>query len=347
MLTILSVGYSLAPVGADTPGGAEQILRALDAELVRLGHRSIVVAPEGSEVAGRLAAIPAVRGVIDDGARESARASQREAIARVLGRERVDLVHMHGLDFSAALPPPGVPVLATLHLPPPWYPDDVFRPGRPMTYLTCVSWTQLASAPSSGAILGVIENGVPTLELPAPVRRRGFALALGRVCPEKGLHHALDAAALAGVPLLLGGGVYRYPEHERYFREEITPRLDRSRRFLGSVGWAGKRRLLSAARVLLVPSLAPETSSLVAMEALACGTPVIAFRAGALVEIVEPGRTGFLVDDAAEMAEAIGMVDEIDREECRAVARERFDQRRMLAGYIALYHALTGVEART
>ena len=98
----------------------------------------------------------------------------------------------------------------------------------------------------------------------------------------------------------------------------------RGARHLGPVGFARKRRLLSAARCLLVPSMAPETSSLVAMEALACGTPVIAYRAGALAEIVEHGRTGFLVESTEAMADAIGRAGTIDPETCRRAARARF-----------------------
>jgi glycosyltransferase involved in cell wall biosynthesis len=90
----------------------------------------------------------------------------------------------------------------------------------------------------------------------------------------------------------------------------------------------------------LVPSLAPETSSLVAMEALACGTPVIAFPAGALAEIVEHGRTGFLVRDIGEMAAAIGRSEAIDPETCRAAARTRFSRDRMVEAYVARYRAL-------
>ena len=97
-----------------------------------------------------------------------------------------------------------------------------------------------------------------------------------------------------GLPLLLGGKVYQYREHVAYFRREIEPRLDGRRlRFLGPVGFARKRRLLAAARCLLAPSLAPETSSLVAMEALACGTPVIAFPSGALRKSSNTARRGF------------------------------------------------------
>jgi glycosyltransferase involved in cell wall biosynthesis len=106
------------------------------------------------------------------------------------------------------------------------------------------------------------------------------------------------------------------------------------------VGFARKRRLLSAARCLLVPSLAPETSSLVAMEALACGTPVVAFASGALAEIVEPGVTGFLAGSVDEMAEAIRRCGQIDPSACRRVARERFSLREMTDAYLSLYSRL-------
>ena len=117
--------------------------------------------------------------------------------------------------------------------------------------------------------------------------------------------------------------------------------LDTHRRFLGPLGFARKRRLLSGARCLLVPSTAPETSSLVAMEALACGTPVVAFPSGALADLVEDGRTGFLVSSVAEMADAIAAAGQIDADTCRRTARERFDQAGMVARYLATYRQLT------
>jgi len=339
-LTVLSVGYPLAPVGPDAVGGSEQVLTHLDRTLVSAGHRSIVIACEGSALVGEHVPVPRVRGPIDDLAVQRARERHREAILRVLAREHIDLIHFHSLDFHAYLPPPGPPALATLHLPVDWYPPEALRPDRPDTWLHCVSQSQHGSGAPNPFFLPPIENGVAVNSAAPSHAKRGFALMLSRICPEKGVHHAIEAAKDAGVPLLIGGEVFPYEIHQRYFEDEVRPRLDRWRRFLGPVGLARKRRLLAAARCVLIPSLVAETSSLVAREALAAGTPVIAFRNGALIETIEHGRTGFLVTDAGEMAQAIREVGAIDSAVCRAAALERFSLDRMTSAYLAVYQTL-------
>ncbi|WP_426955076.1 glycosyltransferase [Muricoccus radiodurans] len=345
-LTILSAAYPLAPVGQDAVGGAEQVLSALDRALHAAGHRSIVVAQDGSAVAGELRPTPRPAGVLDEAAQRRAQEAAARTIAAALRADRVDVVHLHGIDFHAYLPPwdppRGPPVLATLHLPPSWYPPQALRPERPDTWLHGVSASQHALLEGQASpLLPPVLNGVPVGALSATRHaRRGFALTLGRICEEKGQHHALDAAHAAGATLLVGGEVFPYEAHQRFFNEAIRPRLDRHRRFLGPVGFARKRRLLGAARCVLVASTAPETSSLVAMEAAACGTPVIAFASGALPEVVEHGRTGFIVPDVAGMAQAIAEVDALDPEVIRQAARERFGPDRMVADYLALYRRL-------
>ena len=342
-LTILSVAYSLAPVGPNAVGGSEQVLTALDRALADAGHRNIVVACEGSEVAGELVSFPAppMSGRIDGRCRVGKQRAMRRLIGEILAREKVDLVHMHGLDFNKVLPPPGVPVLATLHLPYFFYPWDALWPQRPDTWTHCVSASQMRDCPPSHLMLPPIPNGVPVEELGRlRPRRSDYALMLARVCPEKGLNMGLDAARLAGSPLLLAGEVFPYASHQEYFHNEVAPRLNRQRRYLGPVGFKRKRRLLAAARCLLIPSQVPETSSLVAMEAAACGTPVIAFRAGALPEVVEDGRTGILVDSTEEMADAIGRIGAINPEACRETARRRFTVERMAAAYLDRYQSM-------
>jgi glycosyltransferase involved in cell wall biosynthesis len=339
-LTVLSIGYALAPVGPDAVGGAEQILSALDRALVAAGHNSIVIAPEGSQTAGTLVATAPVPTPITEQARAFMHRRQRDAIGKALARWPIDLIHMHGLDFADYLPPLGVPTLVTLHLPPSFYPPDALSAERPLIWFNCVSTAQQRNFPTLPNMLDALPNGVPADRFAARHTRRNFVLTMGRICPEKGFHLAIDAAQIAGVPLLIAGQVFPYEAHQRYFAEEIEPRLGPGVRFLGSVGFARKRRLLNAARCLLVPSLVAETSSLVAIEALACGTPVVAFCAGALPEIVEHGVTGFLVNDPREMAESVHACDSIDGAHCRAAARQRFSLDRMIGAYFALYRRL-------
>ncbi len=338
--TVLSVAYPLTPVGPNSVGGSEQVLTQMDAALVRAGHRSIVIACEGSQTAGELVATPKWDGELTDSIRRWGQARHRIAIEQVLRRTKVDIIHMHSLDWHAYLPEPGVPLLATLHLPPQWYPESALRLRRPLTYVNCVSHSQRAVCQTSHMPLFVVENGVPIERLQSRARKRQYALALGRICPEKGLHFALEAAKRVQMPMLLAGEVFRYEAHVKYFENEIQPRLDTHRKFLGPIGLVRKRRLLTGARCLLVPSSVAETSSLVSMEALACGTPVIAFASGALPEVVEHGRTGFIVKDVDEMTDALRRIGEIDPRECRRVATERFTSDRMTRDYMSLYERL-------
>ena len=339
-LTVLQVAYPFAPVGPAAVGGAEQVLTQLDAAVVAAGHRSVVVAAEGSVVAGTLVPVVVPPRTLTDAARRVVRERHRRAIEAAVAEHAPDVLHFHGIDFFDYLPPAGPPALATLHLPPDWYPADVFRLTRPRTWLHCVSASQRRACPPADNLLPTIENGVPLHADDRVYRKRDYAAAIGRVCPEKNFHAAIDAANAAGVPLLLAGRVFAYETHEAYFRDHIAPRLGGRVRFVDAVGPRAKRRLLSAARCLVVPSLAAETSSLVAMEAMACGTPVVAFAAGALPELIDHGVTGFVVRDVRAMAAAIHDARDLDPQRCRDAARRRFSATVMTDKYLAVYGQL-------
>jgi glycosyltransferase involved in cell wall biosynthesis len=338
-LTILSVAFPFAVVSSDPVGGAEQVLSSIDQALTRADHRSIVMAAQGSQISGDLVAIPQPAVPIGEQNWRDAHDFLRAQIVQTVQRARVDLVHMHGVDFPNYLPAAGVRVLATLHLPLSSYPNSVLDSQRPQTWLNTVSQYQHRKVGSHPRLIGPVENGIRSPPPPAHPKS-SFALAMGRICPEKGFHLALDAAKAADAELALAGAVGGFPEHIRYFEREIAPRLDAKRRWIGSVSGPRKWQLLQSARCVLVPSLVAETASLVAREALAAGAPVIAFPNGALAETIDHGRTGFLVDDVWAMAAALGRTDMIDPAECRRVARERYSVVRMTDQYLDLYQQL-------
>lgn len=335
--TVLSIAYPLTEVGPEAVGGSEQVLTILDRALTEAGHQSLVIAAEGSEVSGTLIPSPRFKRKLDDSIRRWGQQVHMQLVRETLARYPVDLVHMHSLDFHEYLPGYRVPVLATLHLPPDWYPQHIFESRGPQYFLNCVSSSQQRHCPPCDALLPYIPNGVDVSRFGVNAAKRTFVLAMGRICPEKGFHFALDAARKARAEMVLAGQVFPYAFHQDYFKKDILPRLDQRRRFVGPAGFGQKRRLLSQARCLLVPSTVAETSSLVAMEALASGTPVIAFRSGALPEIVEHGRTGFLVSDTKEMAEAIPLASKLDPEACRHAAATRFSAAQMIRRYFDTY----------
>jgi glycosyltransferase involved in cell wall biosynthesis len=341
-LTVLGVAYPFAPVGPDASGGAEQVLGMLDEALVARGHRSVVIAAAGSRVRGTLVPIPAPEGDLDAAAQRAGHAEVRRAIDDVVRRLAIDVVHMHGVDFHAYLPLPGPRLVVTLHLPAACYPPSAFHPSRTIDLFHCVSFAQRSSLPWDMRAV-VIPNGVPVERLGSAARgKRGFALVLARVCPEKGIDLAVEACRRADVPLLIAGPLFPYPAHRDHFDRVVRPRLDRRRRYVGPVGWEQKRRLLARARCVLVTSRVPETSSLTAMEALSCGTPVVALRTGALAEIVEHGRTGFLAETVDGLAKALQRVETISSDDCRRAAREHFDSRAMVDAHLRVYHELAG-----
>lgn len=343
-LTVLSVSYSLAHVSRKTAGGAEQALTTLDEALVRAGHRSLVLAPAGSRCDGLLIPAQIPRGILDEDAKHEARRIFKHQIDRILNEFSVDVVHMHGLDFYDYLPSRQLPVVVSLHLPLSWYPPNTFCRLRPDVTLVAVSESQARTAPADVRINAVIPNGVDLSHFRPQSRKSNYALAIARICPEKGLHLAIDASERAGVTLIIAGSVFDYSEHRDYFDSMILPRLNEHVRFVGLVGGGRKANLLAGARCLLVPSLAPETSSLVAMEAMASGTPVVAFPSGALKEVVAHRRTGFLANSAEEMADAIFECDSIAAQTCRNEAEQKFSSARMFAEYLDLYRTTTSLE---
>ena len=305
-----------------------------------------MLACEGSRVAGELFPVPLPRGaVLNEFEKTWCRSRVQVVLDRLLSSRHVDIIHMHGLDFGSYTTPATIPVLVTLHMPIDWYEPEPWSKWGARSQFCCVSETQRRCCVPAMRRVCVIENGVPLPPVAAQTRRGDFALVMGRICPEKNAAAALEAGTLARTRVLIAGQVFPYSEHLHYLREKIEPLLQSARgdldhAFLGAVASAPRAALLAQAKCLLHPTLAPETSSLVAMEAMAAGTPVIAYRSGALPEIVEEGVTGFLVDNVEEMAAAIQRVSSISPTRCRLAAEQRFNRQRMVESYFELYEAL-------
>ncbi len=338
MITIVNVAYPFAPLNEDTPGGAEQVVSCIDKEIVKRKYRSLVIAHEKSKVQGELIRVPELSACATEDNRLVIKTKVKKIIESTIKKYKPDLIHFHGIDFCDYLPQSYIVSVATLHLPIELYCKEKLNKSN--LYFNCVSFTQhLTCLSEIKMLLPYIPNGVEIpLSMNRTCKKKTFALSLGRICPEKGYHHAIDAAKKAGVPIILAGEVYNYPEHIQYYEEQIKPRLTQiEHRFIGRVGRLQKEYLYNNARCVLIPSLIDETSSLVALEAMAHGTPVIAFKRGALVEIIKNDVNGFVVDNVEKMAEAIKSADKISAKKCHAIAKERYNLALMTNRYISMY----------
>jgi glycosyltransferase involved in cell wall biosynthesis len=186
--------------------------------------------------------------------------------------------------------------------------------------------------------VGAIHNLIDLSEWPLHEGRGDYVLWIGRMTAVKGPHRAIAAARAAGVPLILAGVIQ--PGQQAFFDSEIAPHIDGDRvRFVGEVGGALKRSLFAEARALLVPIRWEEPFGMVMVEALACGTPVIAFAEGAARELVVEGKTGFLVEDEDAMSAAIGQLARIAPTACRTWVAEHCDVGVVASAYEQVYRS--------
>jgi glycosyltransferase involved in cell wall biosynthesis len=348
-LKVLYIAYPLLPISVESCGGAEQVLVNVEREMNRRGHDTVVAACRGSKVAGELF----VTGDAPTGSDQfELRNAEHNRRVRALIRERArefDLVHDQSGTFWQSLKRDDnlpVPLLVTLHLPRSFYTEEAFARVPDVVTFNCVSQTQMASFRDVQAMC--VPNGINLHRYPFSSRTGRYVLWLGRICEEKGAHLAIEVAQRTGRQLMIAGQVYPFSYHHHYFREMIWPHLDGERViWFESPNHQLKLELLQNAHAVLIPSLVEETSSLVAMEAMACGTPVIAFRRGALPEVIADGRTGLMVDSTDEMARAVDCVGQISTNECRQHVEERFSATRMAEDYERLYHRMAAKPDRT
>ncbi|MBV9329493.1 MAG: glycosyltransferase family 4 protein [Chloroflexi bacterium] len=336
-------------------GGTERVIATLTDALVRRGHDVTLFAAGDSRTNARL--LPTVPEALWHSEPPLADVNPFWSMTLDAVLEHIDdfdVVHSH-LDYWGfpLAHHAHVPLVTTLHgrldLPElqPLYRhfDDVPLVSISDAQRDPVHWANFVKT---------IYHGINLDELTFSGGRGKYLAFLGRIAPEKGLDTAIRVASESGQPLRIAArkplrnssdpGV-RADRH--HYQHEILPLLEgRSTRFVGEVDGPEKNRFLRDAAALLFPIRWPEPFGLVMVEAMACGTPVIALRQGSVPEVIEDGVTGFICDDEAGMVEAIGRIDEIDRARCRAVAEERFSPDRMADDYIRVYRQLCAVETR-
>jgi glycosyltransferase involved in cell wall biosynthesis len=260
------------------------------------------------------------------------------AAASVLADLDVDVVHDHTLAGPLLARRRPEPTVMTAHGPVVGEPGDYLAHLGSTVEVVAISEAQRRQRPEVNWI-ATVHNSVDVSSFPFGRGDAGYVLFLGRFNPEKAPHLAIDAARAAGRRIVLAGKLNEPPERQ-YFEQEIRPRLGPGVEYVGEADATTKRELYAGAEALLFPACWEEPFGLVMIEAMACGTPVVALRRGSVPEIVHHGLTGFVLDRPEQMAAAIEVVGELDRAECRAHVERHFDSPGMVRGYEAVYHTL-------
>jgi glycosyltransferase involved in cell wall biosynthesis len=340
----------IAPLAESVPprlyGGTERVVSYLTEELVRQGHDVTLFASSDSVTSARLigcssTALRLSPTVVD------ALPWHLVMLERVRRRAgRFDVLHFHiDLMQFPLLRTIGTPAVTTLHgrqdlpdLP------DFYRSFPDMPLVSISDHQRRPLPPVNWA--ATVHHGLPLDLYTFQPLSAGYLLFLGRISPEKRPDRAIEIATRAGVPLKIAAKIDK--TDEAYWKMKIEPlvRGNRLVDFVGEVGEADKNALLGGASALLFPIDWPEPFGLVMIEAMACGTPVIASRCGSVPEVIDDGATGFIVDDVDAAVAAVGRVGALDRAGVRATFERRFDIARVAQDYVAVYDALRGA-ART
>jgi glycosyltransferase involved in cell wall biosynthesis len=259
---------------------------------------------------------------------------------RYLDDLEVDIIHDHSLAGPLTARGRKVPTVVTAHGPVTGEFGSYYRDLAQEVALVAISEAQRRLAPHM-RWAATVHNAIKAADFRFRETKDDYVLFLGRFNPEKGAHLAIDAAREAGRPILLAGKLQE-PQEQDYFEAEIKPRLGPDAEFVGEVDMRAKQELSGGAHCLLFPISWEEPFGMVMIEAMACGTPVVALNRGSVPEIVVDGVTGFVRDDPADLAAAIDKAGGIDPAACRRHVEEHFDAPIMAAGYECVYAAAPG-----
>src|SRR4051794_36831801 len=333
----------IAPLTESVPprtyGGTERVVSYLTEELVAMGHDVTLFASGDSVTSANLEAIWPCALRFDTTLRD-AMAPSMLMLEKIYQRaHEFDILHCH-LDYwpFSLLSRQPTPYLTTLHgrldLPEIAPVFDCFQDAS----LVSISDSQRIPLPR-GNFVGTVYHGLPPNLLTPHSTERDYLAFLGRNCPEKSPDRAIRIARADGMKLKIAAKIDRVDQS--YFQTVIRPMIDGDQiQLIGEIGDAEKPAFLSGAKALLLPIDWPEPFGLVMIEAMACGTPTIAFPAGSVPEVIDQGVTGFIVHDEAEAVMALSRLHEVSATSIRRQFERRFTARRMAEDYVALYRRM-------
>jgi glycosyltransferase involved in cell wall biosynthesis len=333
------------PVPPPGYGGIEAVVDLLCEALVACGHDVTLFASPGSRSAAR------VRSPLEAAHPDEIGSSLYESDHVASAWGEIDLASEHGKPFDVVHDHSGftalamadrvsAPVVHTVHGPFDQTTNHFYQRHGHKARLVAISHSQAKSAPAGVLVADVVANPIAVDRWPLRTEKQDYLLWVGRMHPTKGAHRAINAARLAGRRLVLAGPIQ--PGQEKYYKELVEPHIDGCTvHYVGEVAGRAKQELFANAAGFLMPVRWREPFGMVMVEALACGTPVIAFPEGAASEIVLDGQNGFLVANETEMALAVKRLGSIDPYRCRASVADRYDMSVTAAGYERAYrHAI-------
>jgi glycosyltransferase involved in cell wall biosynthesis len=339
MMRVAEVAPPWAPVPPRLYGGIEAMLDVLCRALKELGHevvllttgdstcpverRHLLPSAEGQRIG---MAVPEIRHVL--------------WARREVERGAFDVVHDHTVagPVLEALNPLTPPLVHTIHGPLNDELRDIYRQIGERVVLVGISRAQVRGAPEV-RVQAVIHHGIDLEAFPFSEEAGSHLLFLGRMAPEKGAHTAVECARQVGMPIVLAGKK-REAWEERYFKEMVEPALSSDVVYEGEVDHDRKLELLRSAAALLFPITWDEPFGLVMLEAMACGTPVVAYASGAAPEVIEEGVSGFLASDFQDLVEKTKMALDLPRRACRQHVERNFSADRMAREYADLFRGL-------
>ena len=322
-------------------GSTELVAHSITEELVKRGHDVTLFASGNSKTSAKLVSI-AKRSSFENGDLKIHKDFENILISKAykLAKEgNFDIIHSH-YDTPTAYFAPLVdtPTVSTLHCPIGfWYDKRILNHFKDTQWYISISDEQRKGLPNLN-YAATVYNGIPINDIPFSATKENYVMIAGRVVKEKGVDIAIRAALKADVPLYIFGPV---DDNSPYWKNEIEPFVDNDKiRYMGMVPRQEVFRYMSKARAILMPIRWNEPFGLVVAEAMSAGTPSIVFPLGSMAELVEDGKTGYIVHNEDEMVQRIKDIDQIDAHTCRVVAEKRFSIEAMVTGYENAYYKI-------